>query len=330
MKEARKVVRALLIILLVSYLGLGQAQKTDKPQKSREDALELESDLVTLDIVATDAKGNIIRDLKREDFQLLQDDQPEKIEFFEKGFHPEQRPIAAVFALDMSGSIEPGLGQVQEQQASAQQFMKLLDKDSEFAVIAFNNEIHILQNFTNDEKRIANAFRKASAVGGSTRIYDAVDRAITMLKKVQNTRDGRRLRRVVIVVTDGYDSSSIIDLKELTRRANDANVTIYSITIPNYQGMPNGQKRRAMTLLDLSELIPHTGGMDYSADTYDFSPIFKSIKEEVGASYTLAFYPSAGSRTDGKFHTLNVKTNRPGIILRLSKQGFQGANKSHS
>jgi hypothetical protein len=91
--------------------------------------------------------------------------------------------------------------------------------------------------------------------------------------------------------------------------------------------MPNGQKHRAMTLLDLSEIVPHTGGMDYSADTYDFSPIFKSIKEELAASYTLAFYPSGGTRSDGKYHTLSVRASRPGITLRLSKQGFQGDRK---
>jgi len=124
------------------------------------------------------------------------------------------------------------------------------------------------------------------------------------------------------VVTDGYDSSSIINIRELLRRANDANVTIYSITIPNYMPMMGGKKQRALTLLDLSELIPHTGGMDYSADTYDFTPIFKSIKEELAASYTVAYYPSAASRADGKFHSISVKISKPGMRIRLSRQGF--------
>jgi VWFA-related protein len=148
------------------------------------------------------------------------------------------------------------------------------------------------------------------------------------LKKVPVMKNGRRIRRVVILVTDGFDSSSIINLQELISRANDANVTVYSITIPNYLPMQNGTRQRAMTLLDLSELIPHTGGMDYPADTYDFTPIFKSIKEELAASYTLAYYPSQSSRTDGKFHSINVKISAPGVKVRLSRQGFSGQDTS--
>jgi len=321
------------LIAASTYLASGSAfqerQPSAKPDsrqsgKQKDDVLELESGLITIDVVVTDAQGNFVRDLKQTDFQLFEDNQPEKIEFFDKGVHAEQRPLAAVFALDRSGSIEPDKGQVMEQQESAKRFMDLLDKESEFAVVAFNNEIKILQGFTNDHHRIANAFEKAAKVEGTTKIYDAVDRSITMLKKVPLVKNGRRIRRVVIVVTDGYDSSSTINLRELLSRANDAGVTIYSITIPNYMPTYNGKKERALTLLDLSELIPHTGGMDYSADTYDFTPIFKSIKEELAASYTLAYYPTKTSRQDGKFHSINVKIPKPGVKLRQSRQGFSG------
>ena len=199
-KEVRK---ALSIICAVAFAGtmvFGGWYQDPKSSKQKEDILQLESNLVTVDVVATDSNGNFVRDLKREDFQLFEDNQPQKIEFFEKGVKPEQRPLAAVFALDTSGSIEPDLGQVKEQQDSAEQFMKLLDKDSEFAVLSFNNEIHILQNFTNNPDKVTAAFRKAANMGGTTHIYDAVDRSITMLKKVSKTKDGRRIRRVVILV----------------------------------------------------------------------------------------------------------------------------------
>ena len=313
-----------------AFQGNQQPAKPDAKQttKQKEDVLELESGLMTIDVIVTDAQGNFVRDLKQTDFQILEDNKPEKIEFFDKGTHAEERPLAAVFALDRSGSIEPDKDQVREQQESAKRFIELLDKESEFAVVAFNNEIKILQGFTNDHNKISHAFEKAAKVEGTTRIYDAVDRSITMLKKVPSVKNGRRIRRVVILVTDGYDSSSVINLRELLNRANDASVTIYSITIPNYLPMYNGKQQRALTLLDLSELIPHTGGMDYSADTYDFSPFFKSIKEELAASYTLAYYPSKASRQDGKFHSISIKITKPGVKLRQSRQGFSGQDTS--
>jgi len=335
LKQVSKAIVTILLIVAGTYLASARSfqgkQPPTKPDskqtpKQKEDVLELESGLIAIDVIVTDAQGNFVRDLKETDFQILEDNRPQKIEFFDKGTHAEQRPLAAVFALDRSGSIEPDKGQVMEQQESAKRFMELLDQESEFAVVAFNNEIKILQGFTNDHHRIAQAFEKAAKVEGTTRIYDAVDRAITMLKKVPVVKNGRRIRRVVIVVTDGYDSSSVINLRELLNRANDASVTIYSITIPNYLPLYNGKQQRALTLLDLSELIPHTGGMDYSADTYDFTPFFKSIKEELAASYTLAYYPSTASRQDGKFHSINVKISKPGVKLRQSRQGFSGPN----
>ena len=333
MTQLSKAIVTVSLIVASTYLVSARVFQGQQPpaqpnskqtNKQKDEVLELESGLMAIDVIVTDAAGNFVRDLKQGDFQILEDNQPEKIEFFDKGVHAEERPLAAVFALDRSGSIEPDKGQVMEQQESAKRFMELLDEESEFAVVAFNNEIKILQNFTNDHHKISQAFEKAAKVEGTTKIYDAVDRSITMLKKVQTVKNGRRIRRVVIVVTDGYDSSSTINLQELLRRANDANVTIYSITIPNYMPMMGGKQQRALTLLDLSELIPHTGGMDYSADTYDFTPIFKSIKEELAASYTVAYYPSATSRGDGKFHSISVKISKPGVRIRLSRQGFSG------
>jgi len=167
------------------FQGLPSPAQPNSKQtnKQKDEVLELESGLMAIDVIVTDAAGNFVRDLKQGDFQILEDNQPEKIEFFDKGVHAEERPLAAVFALDRSGSIEPDKGQVMEQQESAKRFMELLDKESEFAVVAFNNEIKILQNFTNDHHKISQAFEKAAKVEGTTKIYDAVDRSIVMLKK---------------------------------------------------------------------------------------------------------------------------------------------------
>lgn len=145
-----------------------------------------------------------------------------------------------------------------------------------------------------------------------------------MLKRAPRFRNGRRLRRVVIVMTDGFDNIDPPDQRDLIQRANDAEVTVYSITLPSY--LPGlGDNRRCMTLLDVSRIVPMTGGADFSADTQDFTPVFKALAEEIRSSYTVAYYPPENSRHDGRTHQIRVEVKRGGAIVRASRDGYMAA-----
>jgi Ca-activated chloride channel family protein len=179
----------------------------------------------------------------------------------------------------------------------------------------------VLQDFTSEPQRISQAFRKIGEVTGSSRIFGTIDRAVSMLKRAPRFRGGRRLRRVVIVVTDGFDNLDSTDQQDLIRRANDAEVTVYSITLPSY--MPGPGSTRIMTLLDVSRIVPLTGGADFSADTKDFTPVFKAIAEEIRSGYTLAYYPPEKNRRDGRIHQISVEVRKPGAIVRTSRNSYQ-------
>jgi Ca-activated chloride channel family protein len=289
---------------------------------SDDDVVSLDSDIVTVEVTATDAKGDYVTDLKQNEIRLLEDGVPVDIDFFDASKQRgNTRPLAVVLALDTSGSITRE--EVELQRDSAMKFVGLVRPESLFAVMTFNHEVNVLQKFTNEAKTVGKAFDKVRDVGGSTRIYDALDQAVRMLTKAPQSRGGRRLRRVVVVITDGIDSASTIAPSELLRRASAAGVTFYSITIPTYIQALDGSRTRAMTLLDVTHLIPATGGADFAADSSDYTPIFRAIAEEISAEYQIAFYPPEAKRKDGKFHTLSVEVTRPGIKLRASRQGYQ-------
>jgi len=199
-------------------------------------------------------------------------------------------------------------------------FTELMKGDSVFAAMSFNYKVKIVQDFTPDPAKIELAFAKMNRFEGSTRIYDALDRAVTMLNRsAPRTRNGRPVRRVVVVITDGFDSASIIDRRELIRRANDAGVTIYSVTLPSFALTPTDSSTRVITPLDASRIVQATGGQDFSADAHDFRPIFKALAEEIRASYALAYYPES---RDGKRHELRVKTSRPDVKIRASRTSY--------
>lgn len=284
-------------------------------------SIKIETDLVTVDADVIDKDGNYVRNLKQNDFVVLEDGVPQKLDFFEANEDAElTRPLSVVFALDVSGSIEPE--EVLKQREAAESFVRLVRPESEFAVIAFNYEIKVLQNFTSDPRKLDQAFRKIGRGEGSTRIFGSIDKAVEMLKKTPRTRNGRILRRVVIVITDGYDSVDSIDQHDLIRRANDAGVSVYSITLPSYLMTAVGKKKRALTLLDASGIVDSTGGADFSADSHDFTPAFKSIAEEIRSSYTLAFYPPEKDRHDGKVHQIKIEVNRSGVTIKASRQSY--------
>ena len=317
-----RVLALLFAIEAVALVAPSLAQKADQ-------AIRLETDLITVEATVADKNGNFIRKLKPEDFVVYQDGQPQKIEFFEANEEAAlTRPLAVVFALDTSGSIKPE--EIAKQRQATESFVKLVRPESIFAVIAFSNEIRVLQDFTSDPQRLSHGFSRIGEVQGSTRLFAAVDRAVSMLKRAPRFRSGRRLRRVVIVITDGFDNVDSTDQQDLIRRANDAEVTVYSITLPSYvAGLAPGQ--RSMTLLDVSRIVPLTGGADFSADAKDFTPVFKAIAEEIRSGYTLAYYPPESYRRDGRVHQIRVEIRKPGAIVRASRTSYQApAGNKHT
>jgi Ca-activated chloride channel family protein len=296
-----------------------RAQQPGGQERSLGLTIRLDTDLVMIDVTATDKSGNYIRDLRAEEIQVFEDGQQRNVSFFAATDEAAlSRPLAVVFALDLSGSLRPDEMTMLRQ--AAMKFTELMKGDSVFAALSFNHKINVVQGFTPSQEKIERAFEKMNRFEGSTRIYDALDRSVTMLNRnAPRTHQGRPVRRVAVVITDGFDSASIIDRKELIRRANDAGVTIYSITLPSFALSPTDSTTRVITPLDASRIIPATGGQDFSADASDFTPIFKALAEEIRASYALAYYPE---NRDGKRHELRIKTSRPGIQIRASRTSY--------
>lgn len=308
------------IVQIAALLTAGSLLSTASPGQKRQDQLRLVADLVVVDATVTDKNGHYIRGLKSDEFVVYEDGVAQKIEFFDANEELAlTRPLAAVFALDLSGSIQPE--ELVKQRVAAESFIKLMRPGSVFAVLTFNYEVKVLQDFTGDAGKISQAFRKATQAGGSTRLFASVDRALAMLKRGPRFHEGRRIRRVVIVISDGIPTEPV-DQLDLIQRANDAEVTVYSITLPSYgYGQLSGQ--RILTLLDVSGLVPMTGGKDFSADAGDFSPALRAIAEELRYSYTLAYYPPEKSRRDGRTHQIRVESTRPGAIVRVSRQAYR-------
>ena len=303
--------------------GVG-AQQPRAPEPHPANTIRVDTDLVTIDVTVTDKAGNYVRDLRAEEFQVFENGRPRKLDFFAQTDEASlTRPLAVVFALDLSGSLRPD--EMTTLRSAAMKFTEIMKGDSVFAALSFNYDIKVVQDFTPDPRKIEHAFAKMNRFQGSTRIYDAIDRAVTMLaRRAPRSHQGRPMRHVVVVITDGFDSASIIDKRELIRRAMAAGVMVYSVTLPSYMLSATRSRERVITPLDASRVVSATGGRDFSADARDFTPIFKALAEEIRASYALAYYPEI---RDGKYRELRVTTSRPGVQLRASRSGYTAPSK---
>ncbi len=311
-------------LILWMMLASFALQAQEKKPSGGEDVLKIDTDLVMVEVTATDKRGNYVRNLTADDFRMFIDGRPTKIDFFNtRDETTHSRPLAVVFALDLSGSLKPD--EIETLRTSALKFTDIMKGESVFAAMAFNYEVKVFQEFTPEQKKIERAFAKMEHFGGSTRIYDAIDKAVLMLsRRAHFSKSNKPLRRVVIVITDGFDSSSMVESRELIRRANAAGVTVYSITLPSYMLSASRNTERVITPLDATRIVAATGGRDFAADARDFAPVFKALAEEIRASYGLAYYPEM---RDGKQHEVRIEPVNSALQLRTNRTTFLAPTK---
>jgi len=291
-----------------------------------QDVIKIDTDLVPIDVTVTDAKGRLVRNLKKEDFKLYEDGVEREIASFNvEKIEGAPRPVAIVFALDLSGSMTPE--EVNRVSDAMREFSRRLEEHpAVFAVMTFGMRVKTLQTFTSDREKLDRAFDRLTHEpnGMSTHTYDAVDDAVRMLvRHAPLTRQHQMVKRAVVVITDGFPVGDTVSSETVIERANAADASIYVVTMPSFTHMlASTQMTPLPTPLDVSGLVEKTGGRSIYANEKDLGPLFRAIAEEVAAAYVLGFYPPKEKRQDGAFHTIRIEGPR-GMTLRQSRPGYQ-------
>jgi VWFA-related protein len=313
----------------------------DNPQKERprrvmpadddaQDVIKIETDLVPIDVVVTDAKGRLVRNLKKVDFKLYEDGVERPIASFNvEKIAGAPRPVAIVFALDLSGSMTPA--EIQRVIAAMREFsQRLAGHPAVFGVMTFGMQVKTLQSLTADREKLERAFDRLAQEpnGMSTHAYDAIDDAVRMLARhAPLKRQNQLVKRAVVVITDGFPVGDIVSPETVIERANAADTSIYVVTMPSYSQVLATVKLTPLpTPLDVSGLAEKTGGRSIYANEDDLGPLFRAIAEEVALAYVLGFYPPLENRSDGKFHSIRIE-GPSGMTLRQSRPGYQSQKK---
>src|SRR5829696_3222334 len=340
-RPAALIALALLLLIALAAPGVPQNQdpapQTQRPRKvfpkeqEPEDVLRIETDLVSVDVTAIDTEGHPVKNLRPEDFKVYSDGVEHPISFFQiEKRQGEARPLAIVFALDVSGSVTAE--EIIRLRGALQSFSNHLSSHPVvYAVMAFGMRVKTVQKFTSNPTKLDEALERIardSTSGLSTHTYDAVDDAIRMLvRSAPRTREKRLMKRTVLVVTDGFPVGDTVAPQTVIERANAADVSVFVVTLPSYSRvMASAAQTPLPTPLDVSGLAEMTGGRNVYANDNDYAPLFRALAEEVSSAYVLAFYPPEEKRRDGQVHTIRVEGPR-GLTLRQSRSEYRAASK---
>ena len=280
------------------------AQQPDQPV--------FRSSVRTVPIYATvvDSSGRLVPSLERTDFSVVDNGKPAEIALFSN----ESQPFTAVVMLDTSASMTANLKLLNR---AAEQFLLRLLPVDRAQVGAFNDKIQLSGTFTNDRDELIGALNDLY-FGNPTRLNDGIAAGLDALKGIEG-------RRVVLVFTDGEDTSSRLGFKTVMERARDEEVMVYSIGLESeyFNGMRVVRSRPSR---DLRKISDETGGGYFELQrTDELSPTFTRVAQELRSQYLIGFAPVA---LDNRVHKLDVKVNKPGMTVRARRSYLAAPDKS--
>ena len=266
--------------------------------------------IVSLFVTVTDAQRRLVPDLEQVDFEILDNDKPQPIVLFEN----EVRPITVVVMLDTSGSMTGSIGLLRQ---AAEQFVLRLLPEDKAKVGAFNDKIEVSAHFTNDRDDLISDVKNLD-YGNGTRLNDALALSLDELKGIEG-------RRVVLVFTDGEDTSSRARMGTVVDRARAEEVMVYSIGLEAEYF--NGQRVvRSRPDSGLRRISDETGGGYFELKkTADLAPTFTRVAQELHSQYVIGFTPT---ELDNRVHKLTVRVKRPGMLPRARRSYVAAAEKS--
>jgi len=289
-------------LLLLAGIALAQA-----PPASQDDVPTYRTDarLVLLHASVVDKNGKLVTNIPQSAFKVFEDGVEQPLRLFRR----EDVPVSMGIIVDNSGSMTSKRTRVA---AAALELVKQSNPDDEVFIVNFNDDTHFDQPLTNDVKRMEAALARMEARGG-TAMRDALSKSINYVKK-----NGKKDKKVLVVITDGNDNSSDVTLEQVLRQAQNSEVLIYAIGLLNEEEAKEARsaKKALKTLVDAS------GGMDYyPKSTSDVQEITPRVAREIRNQYILG-YTSSNQVMDGSFRQIKVTVNGFGRPTVRTRNGY--------
>jgi VWFA-related protein len=287
-----------------------QAQQQQQPQYS----LTVKSQVVQVNAVVTDQDGNIVTGLKKENFRLFDNNQPQQITNFE----PNDAPITIVILLDYDARYYSIFSYYSQQIAYG--FAPHLGPDDWVALVTFDLKPNIVVDFTRNKQEIQNAIATLGFPGFSeSNLFDALVDTVDRLKDVQG-------KKSILLIAPGDDTFSKHTLSQTYDALKQTNVTVFcigSIESLTVQMANSGGIGYLQAKNQMNYFAKLTGGYAWFPRFEGELPdIFSSVVQMLRNQYSLGFLPPDSAR-DGKYHKIKVEVvdNKGNPLMVEGKKG---------
>lgn len=293
---------------------------------AQDDVITVETNLVTVNVSITDKNGNFVKGLKKENFELFDNNVKQEIE----QFSAEQSAVAFGIVYDLHPTTSERSANVL---GALRQFTKDLKSNDYFFVSVFNENGSLTTDFVPTNEQIDKFLARRETTTPNS-LYDAIFAAA---EKIREKKDAKQ---VLLVLTDGEDHSSHHSLKELRLRLRSVNLPVYTVAfhdenrqIWGYSDIHRNQGRQVLGAVEsgqlntaaLAEISKTSGGQTFDRliqNRFYLYGIFKKVAAEIENQYILGFYPD---KLDGRWHKLkvSVKTEDGKKVKLSSRRGYQ-------
>jgi Ca-activated chloride channel family protein len=251
-------------------------------QQGSGDTFSTDPERVSLNVTVLDSKHQVVRNLEKEDFKILEDGVPQTLLSSEHA----DIPVSIALVIDQSGSIfkkRPAVNQF------ALNFIAASNPGDEAFVVNFANDAYIDQGFTSDPALLRAALSQGKCYG-PTALYDAIVASADKL-----AAESKNSKKIILVVTDGTDNASTLNLAQAIRRVQQlSGPVIYSVGLLFGEGINFAETHFAHRALEM--LSAQTGGLAFFPKSLDqIDQIAADVAGDIRTQYTLTYHSTKPS-----------------------------------
>ena len=270
--------------------------------------IRVDTRVVVCHATVVDKSGHLLTTLPKEAFTVLENGVKQDIRVFKR----EDVPVSMGLVIDNSGSMRNKLGQVK---TASLALVEDSNRDDEVFIVNFNDTAYMDlpegKNFTNDIKELEVALARIDTRGG-TAMRDAIQMSIEHLKKAHKDK------KVLVVVTDGNDNSSIVGMEALMRSARQSGVVIYAVGLLTEEEHREASRAKRA----LNDLTEATGGsVFFPKEVSEVDRIAHQVARDIRNQYTIAYSPLRAAM-DGTFRQIKITAKAPGSPFVRTRSGY--------
>jgi Ca-activated chloride channel homolog len=270
------------------------------------DVLRISSNLVPIPATVFDPQGIALTDLKLSDFELSIDGQVRQISELTR----TETPVRMVMLFDNSGSLD--FARDFEKRAAVEFFRRVLRRSDEAAIFSVESESYLAQPLTNDFFRLEQTILSFGRPSGSTSLFDAIIDSTAYVRPYGG-------RRVLVIVSDGIETTSQADFATTTQAVIAGDVQIFVVQTGLYEG---ANLRALAAERRMEELASQTGGAVFiPKSTTDLDRAFEQIAADLAHQYVLSYYAGDQPR-DGRFHSIELRVKSRKAVRIRTRKGY--------